>query len=75
MTRLLVATMISAMALGSAMAQEACKAVSKDGKPLAGAAKTSHMKKCCTGKAVGADGKPLTGAAKESSITKCMADG
>jgi hypothetical protein len=73
MKRFLVAAMISAIALGSAMAQEACKAVSKDGKPLAGAAKASHMKKCCTDKAVSADGKPLSGAAKDSSIKKCLA--
>jgi hypothetical protein len=73
MKRFLVAAMISAIALGPAMAQEACKAVSKDGKPLTGAAKTSHMKKCCGDKAVTADGKPLSGAAKDSSIKKCMA--
>jgi hypothetical protein len=72
MNRLLVAVMISAIALGSAMAQETCKAVSKDGKPLFGAAKASHMKKCCGDKAVSKDGKPLFGAAKESSIKKCM---
>jgi len=73
MKRFLMAVMISAIALGPAMAQEACTAVSKDGKPLTGAAKTSHMKKCCTDKAVSADGKPLRGAAKDSSIKKCMA--
>ena len=73
MKRFLVATMISAMALGPALAQEACTAVGKDGKPLAGAAKTSHMKKCCTDHAVSKDGKPLSGAAKDSSIKKCMA--
>jgi hypothetical protein len=62
------------------MAQTACetKAVSKDGKPLAGAAKTSFLKKCkadaCAGKAVGKDGKPLSGAAKNSFMTKCEKD-
>jgi hypothetical protein len=75
MKRFLVAAMISAIALGSAVAQEACKAESKDGKPLTGAAATSHMKKCCTDNAVSKDGKPLTGAAKNSSIKKCMAGG
>lgn len=58
------------------------KAVGKDGKPLAGAAKTSFMKKCekeagtasCEAKAVDKNGKPLAGAAKDSSIKKCMAD-
>ena len=43
------------------------KAVSTEGKPLAGAAKTSFVKKCkrdaCEGKAVSAEGKPLSGAA------------
>ena len=73
MKRLLVVAMISAIGLGSAMAQDACTAVDKNGKPLTGAAKTSHMKKCCTDKAVSADGKPLSGAAKDSSIKKCMA--
>jgi hypothetical protein len=63
------------------------KAVSKDGKPLSGAAKASSIKKCeadakdgtakgsgCAEKAVGKDGKPLAGAAKTSFIKKCEAD-
>ena len=49
--------------------------MSKDGKPLAGAAKTSFVKKCkeeaCAGKAMSKDGKPLAGAAKTSFMTKC----
>ena len=49
--------------------------MSKDGKPLAGAAKTSFIKKCkvdaCATKAVSKDGKPLTGAAKNSFMKKC----
>ena len=56
-----------------AMAQTACKAVSADGKPLAGAAKTSYMKKCCEDNAKSADGKKLSGAAKTSFVKKCMA--
>ena len=52
---------------------EACKAVSADGKPLSGAAKTSAMTKCCEGNAKSADGKPLSGAAKDASIKKCLA--
>lgn len=64
----------------------AAKAVSKDGKPLAGAAKNSFMKKCeadskgaaapsgCADKAVSKAGKPLAGAAKTSFIKKCEAD-
>ena len=70
--------------------QQACeaKAVSKDGKPLSGAAKNSSMKKCmadagagstdtkkadCEAKAVSKDGKKLSGAAKNASVKKCMA--
>jgi hypothetical protein len=77
MKRILLAAIVSAFAIGSAVAQESCdsKAVGKDGKPLAGAAKTSFMKKCmtdsCATKAVGSDGKPLAGAAKTSFMTKC----
>jgi hypothetical protein len=67
-------------AVGSAMAQATCesKAISKDGKPLAGAAKTSFVNKCkkdaCEGNAVSKDGKPLSGAAKNSFMTKCEKD-
>jgi opacity protein-like surface antigen len=77
MKRLLIAAVVTVLAAGSAFAQETCesKAVGKDGKALAGAAKTSFMKKCmadtCATKAVSADGKPLSGAAKASSIKKC----
>ena len=62
------------------------KAVSKNGKPLAGAAKKSFMKKCeesakggvalgssCEAKAIDKNGKPLAGAAKASFIKKCEA--
>jgi hypothetical protein len=74
---ILLAAAIATFAGGAAFAQETCesKAVGKDGKPLAGAAKTSFMKKCmtdsCATKAVSADGKPLSGAAKNSFMTKC----
>jgi hypothetical protein len=76
MKRIILAALITCFAVGSAMAQSCeSKAVSKDGKPLAGAAKTSFLKKCkldaCEGKAVGKDGKPLAGAAKNSFMTKC----
>jgi opacity protein-like surface antigen len=61
------------------------KAVDKNGKALAGAAKTSFMKKCeaeaggsataaCEAKAVDKNGKALAGAAKTSSVKKCVAD-
>jgi hypothetical protein len=77
MKRIFLVAVLTAFAIGSAAAQETCdsKAVGKDGKPLAGAAKTSFMKKCmadtCATKAVGSDGKPLAGAAKTSFMTKC----
>ncbi len=79
MKRILLAALISIFAAGSAMAAS-CEsmAVSKDGKPLAGAAKNSFVKKCksdaCEGKAVGKDGKPLAGAAKNSFVKKCETD-
>lgn len=60
------------------------KAVGKDGKPLAGAAKASFMKKCdaddaaatkaCEAKAIDKNGKALAGAAKTASVKKCVAD-
>ncbi|MBR0735487.1 hypothetical protein JQ581_00990 [Bradyrhizobium liaoningense] len=77
MKRIFLAAIVASFAAGSAFAQETCesKAVGKDGKPLAGAAKTSFLKKCkadtCAPKAVSADGKPLAGAAKNSFMKKC----
>lgn len=61
------------------------KAVGKNGKPLAGAAKNAFMKKCeasaassdkavaCASKAVDKNGKPLAGASKSSFMKKCEA--
>jgi hypothetical protein len=72
-----LAAVLCTFAIGSAFAQESCetKAVGKDGKALAGAAKASFMKKCmaesCETKAVGSDGKALSGAAKTSFMKKC----
>ena len=56
-------------------------AVSKDGKPLSGAAKNASIKKCeasnktsgCADKALDKNGKPLAGAAKNSFMKKCEA--
>lgn len=60
------------------------KAVDKNGKPLAGAAKGSFIKKCekdaadagkaamCEENALSKDGKKLVGAAKNASVKKCM---
>ena len=94
MKKSLMTAVVAALALlgGQAFAADAAceaKAVSKDGKPLAGAAKTAFMKKCekeagaaakteataaCEAKALSKDGKPLAGAAKKASVKKCMAD-
>ncbi len=73
MKRVLLGVLVAALAVCPAMAQESCavKAVGKDGKPLAGAANTSFMKKCCEDSAVGSDGKKLSGAAKASFVKKC----
>lgn len=61
------------------------KAIDKNGKPLAGAAKAASIKKCegtakaadsasgCAAKAIGKNGKPLAGAAKTSFLKKCEA--
>jgi hypothetical protein len=86
MKRMAIAALVAAFAVGTALAQapapaptgDTCeaKALSKDGKPLSGAAKTKSIAKCkrdeCTPKAVSAEGKPLAGAAKKSFMTKCM---
>jgi len=76
MKRILLAALITSFVVGSAMAQSCeSQAVSKEGKPLTGAAKTSFIKKCkvdaCATKAVSKDGKPLSGAAKNSFMKKC----
>jgi hypothetical protein len=75
MKRFCVVALLSVFAASPALAQAgaacAVKAVSKDGKPLTGAAKTSSMKKCCEAGAVGKDGKKLAGAAKNSFMQKC----
>ena len=71
MRRIALAIAISALATGPVYAQS-CNAVSKDGKPLTGAAKASFMKKCCEDSAKSKDGKPLAGAAKNSYVEKCV---
>lgn len=89
MSKLIVVLISGLLAATCGLAQASdceAKAVGKNGKPLAGAAKTSFMKKCeadaggaaaapsCESKAVSKDGKPLSGAAKASSIKKCEAE-
>jgi hypothetical protein len=75
-----------ALFAGQAFAADAAceaKAIDKNGKALAGAAKTSFMKKCeadmgagsaCAAKAVDKNGKALAGAAKNSFMKKCEGD-
>ena len=80
MTRLMLAVLLTAFALGSAAAQapRTCenKAIGKNGRELAGAARTAFLAKCkreaCAPKAVGSDGKRLRGAAKNSFMAKCV---
>ena len=80
MKRSLLAVLVLSLSFAYASAQETCesKAVSRDGKPLAGAAKTSFIKKCkrdtCQIKAVGRNGRPLAGAAKKSFMQKCQTE-
>ena len=75
MKRLSVLVVLSLFAAAPALADSACKAVGADGKPLAGAAKSSFMKKCCESSAVSKDGKPLSGAAKSSFVAHCVQGG
>lgn len=73
MKHVVVAVLLSALFAGPVYAQTcATQAMSKDGKPLSGAAKTSFIKKCCEDSAVSKDGKPLSGAAKTSYVNKCI---
>jgi hypothetical protein len=87
MKKTLLTALITACSLFAAQAYAAdatceAKAIDKNGKPLAGAAKASSIKKCeaesgaasCEAKAVDKNGKALAGAAKASSIKKCEAD-
>jgi opacity protein-like surface antigen len=79
---LLSLSLLSGQAFAANAACEA-KAIDKNGKALAGAAKTSFMKKCeadakggsaCETKAVDKNGKPLAGAAKNSFMKKCESE-
>jgi hypothetical protein len=78
MRRILLAALVLSLNLASASAQGICesRAVSREGKPLAGAAKASFLKKCkrdtCQARAVGSDGRLLAGAAKKSFMQKCQ---
>ena len=78
-TRIISATVFAIFMTTGALAQTCeFKAVSKEGKPLTGAAKNSFVNKCkketCETKAVSADGKKLSGAAKNSFMKKCESE-
>jgi opacity protein-like surface antigen len=94
MKKLTLAALVSLFAANVAFAADApaapasdceAKAIGKNGKPLAGAAKGAFMKKCeanaakpaaagnCEEKAIGKNGKPLAGAAKAAFMKKCEA--
>lgn len=77
MKRLILAALILSYAAGSAMAQapSCANPIGKDGKALAGAARTSSIKACCEKfAATDKDGKPLTGAANKAKFDKCVKD-
>ena len=82
--RAVIATLSLALLSTLAHADAACDAKAAE-KKLAGAAKTSFLKKCekdagaataptCASKAVDKNGKALAGAAKAASIKKCEKD-
>ncbi len=84
LSSLFAATLMFSQVASAASDCEA-KAVSKEGKPLAGAAKAASIKKCeaesggaaaaaCADKAIDKNGKALAGAAKNSFMKKCEAD-
>jgi hypothetical protein len=84
----IAALALATLTTGAYAADAACeaKALDKNGKALAGAAKNSFMKKCeaesmatgagtaCEAKALDKNGKALAGAAKNSFVKKCVAD-
>ena len=83
--RLIIASALLALTAGLAHAADTsceAKAVDKNGKALAGAAKAASIKKCekeakpaCEAKALDKNGKALAGAAKTAFIKKCEKDG
>ncbi len=85
MKKLIAAAVVSLFAANLAFAADSgceAKAVGKNGKPLAGAAKTAFMKKCEKDAAASAKpscedqakDKKLAGAAKSSFVKKCEKD-
>lgn len=86
MKNLIIAAFATLFVATAAFADDGCaaKAVSKDGKPLAGAAKNAFIKKCEKDAAAAAQAnspcamkaaeKKLHGAAKNSFLKKCEKD-
>jgi len=87
MRKLIIAAIASLFVTSFAFAADSgceAKAIDKNGKALAGAAKAASIKKCekdvapaapsCESKAIDKNGKALAGAAKAASIKKCEAD-
>ncbi|WFR97718.1 hypothetical protein [Rhizobium tumorigenes] len=82
MKKILLAVVL-VFSAATAQAADTCnsKAIDKNGKPLAGAALTSSLKKCtndaaaaCDSSAKDKNGKPLAGAARTSYTKKCVSD-
>src|SRR5438067_8936427 len=69
----MTATLFLLFGIGSAVAQNSCaaRAMSEDGKPLAGPARTSFMKSCCEHSARDKEGKPLEGQARAMYVEMC----
>ncbi|GAB4062896.1 hypothetical protein [Uliginosibacterium sediminicola] len=87
--RKLIVLVAAAFAANIAFAADSgceAKAIDKNGKALAGAAKSAFLKKCeadakgsdataaCEAKAIDKNGKALAGAAKNSFVKKCVAE-
>ena len=81
--KVVIIALVASVAAFSVASADTCasKAVDKNGKALAGAAKTSFMAKCtkdaktdCETKAIDKNGKALAGAAKTASVKKCVGD-
>jgi hypothetical protein len=81
--KFLAVALVATLATFSSAYADTCatKAIDKNGKPLAGAAKTASIDKCkkdakadCEAKAIDKNGKPLAGAAKTANVNKCLTD-
>jgi hypothetical protein len=71
MKKLMLAALMAAFAVGSALAEE-CKPIDKNGKELKGAPRTAHMKACCEKNAIDKNGNPMKGVVKKQFVDKCI---